>query len=145
MSNDEQQRSQGGNTPAVLKVGPLTNIDISQLPADVQAELVTQYARGSLDIAKKAQELHVNVGVLKETLDNLARTTKDVSDGGNAVTITHSQTTPIGRTEIKMGNTEEAKSGKLSSSQSGQKDLTPIYIVAAIAAIVVIAFMFLRH
>ena len=142
MSNGEQQ---SGKAPAVITVGPLTNINISALPEAEQAELMRQYAQGSLDVAKKAQELHVEVGVLKSTLDNLAHTTKEVSDSGNAVTITHSQTSKIGRTEIKMGNTEEAKSGKLSSTQSGQKDYTPIYIIAAIAAVVVIAFMYARH
>jgi high-affinity Fe2+/Pb2+ permease len=94
----------------------------------------------------KAQELHVDVGALRVTLDQLASTTREVSEAGNAVTIAHTQTTKVGRTEIKMGNTEEARSGKLSKSQTGERDWTPYYIFAAIAAVVLIAFLFAgRH
>lgn len=150
MSNDDQQRRsvvpQGGKAPTVVTLGPLTNLDLSFLPDAERAALMTDYARGVLDVAKKAHELHVDVAVLKVTLDQLAQTTKEVSESGNAVTVTHAQTTKIGRTEIKMGNTEEARSGKLSSSQTGEKDWTPYYIFAAIAAVVLIGFVFAgRH
>jgi hypothetical protein len=83
--------------------------------------------------------------VLRSTLDQLAHTTREVSDGGNAVTVTHTQTTKIGRTEIKMGNTEEAKSGRLTSSQTGERNWTPYYIFAGIVAVVLIAFLFAGH
>jgi hypothetical protein len=137
---------QGGKPPSVVTLGPLTNLDLSFLPDAERSALMKDYARGVLDVAKKAHELHVDVGVLKSTLDQLATTTREVSESGNAVTITHTQTTKIGRTEVKMGNTEEAKSGKLSSSQTGEKDWTPYYIFAAIAAVVLIGFLFAgRH
>jgi hypothetical protein len=104
------------------------------------------YAAGVIDIAKEAHRLHVDVSVLKATLDNLASTTKDVSESGNAVTVSHTQTTKIGRTEIKMGNTDEARSGKLSKTQTGERDWNPYYIFAGIGAIVLIAFLFVgRH
>jgi hypothetical protein len=61
------------------------------------------------------------------------------------VTVTHTQTTKIGRTEIKMGNTEEAKSGRLTSSQTGDRNWTPYYIFAGIVAVVLIAFLFAGH
>jgi len=83
---------------------------------------------------------------VKSTLDILTNTTKEVSESGNSVTVSHTQTTKIGRTEIKMGNTEEAKSGKLSKTQTGEKDWNPYYIFAGIAALVLIAFLFAgRH
>src|SRR5262245_47345719 len=121
MSNsDGQGRNivpQPGRTPSVVTLGPIPTIDLSFLPEAERSALMTDYARGVIDVAKKAHELHVDVGVLKSTLDQLANTTKEVSESGNAVTVTHTQTTKIGRTEIKMGNTEEARSGKLTSSQ----------------------------
>jgi hypothetical protein len=89
--------------------------------------------------------LHVDVSVLKATLDQLAGTTRDVSESGNAVTISHAQTTKIGRTEIKMGNTEEARSGRMSKSQTGERDWTPFYVFGGIAAVVLIAFLFAGH
>jgi hypothetical protein len=84
--------------------------------------------------------------VLKTTLETLANTTKEVSESGNSVTVSHTQTTKIGRTEIKMGNTDEARSGKLSKTQTGERDWTPYYVIAGIVAVVLIAFLFAgRH
>lgn len=129
-----------------VPLGPATAIDLSFLPADQRAALLHDHARKMLDIGAKAQELHVDVGALRVTLDQLASTTREVSEAGNAVTIAHTQTTKVGRTEIKMGNTEEARSGKLSKSQTGERDWNPYYIFAAIAAVVLIAFLFAgRH
>jgi hypothetical protein len=150
MSNgDGQGRNivpQPGRTPSVVTLGPIPTIDLSFLPEAERSALMTDYAKGVIDVAKKAHELHVDIGVLKSTLDQLAQTTKDVSESGNAVTVTHTQTTKIGRTEIKMGNTEEARSGKLTSSQIGERNWTPYYIFAGIAALILIAFLFAgRH
>jgi len=99
-----------------------------------------------LDLGTKAQELGIDVNTLRVTLDQLAATTREVSESGNAITVAHTQTTKIGRTEIKMGNTEEARSGKLSKSQTGERDWNPYYIFAGIAALVLIVFLFAgRH
>ena len=94
--------------------------------------------RGVLDVSKKAQDLHVDVGVLKSTLQTLAETTRTVADDGNSVTISHTQTSSVGRTEIIMGNTDRAQSGKLSRSQTGASEWTPYYIIGAIIALVII-------
>ncbi|WP_085884798.1 hypothetical protein [Oceanibacterium hippocampi] len=114
-------------------------MDLSWLPDDKREALLVEYTKGMLDISKKSQELHVDVGTLKTTLDQLASTTKEVSEGGNSVTVTHTQTTSIGRTEVIMGNTSEAQGGKLTSSQTGRRDMTPIYIICGMIAAVIIA------
>jgi hypothetical protein len=124
----------------------MSAIDLSSLPETERDALLKDYARKVLDVGAKAQELHVDVSGLKATLDHLASATRDVSESGNAVTISHAQTTKVGRTEVKMGNTEEARSGKLSKSQTGERDWTPYYIFAGIAAVILIAFLFAgRH
>jgi hypothetical protein len=150
MSNsDSQGRNvvpQSGKTPSTVTLGPLPTLELSFLPEAERSALMSDYAKGVIDVAKKAHELHVDVGVLKSTLEQLAHTTKEVSESGNAVTVTHTQTTKIGRTEIKMGNTEEAKSGRLTSSQIGERNWTPYYIFVGIAALILIAFLFAgRH
>jgi hypothetical protein len=148
MSNSDQGRNivpQAGRTPSTVTLGALPTIDLSFLPEAERNALMTGYAQGVIDVAKKAHELHVDVGVLKATLDQLAHTTREVSDGGNAVTVSHTQTTKIGRTEIKMGNTEEAKTGRMTSSQVGDRNWTPYYIFAGIVAVVLIAFLFAGH
>lgn len=149
MSDNEEQRrdivAQGAKASTVIPLGPNAAVDLSFLPEAERNALLTDYARGALDVAKKAQDLHVEVGAFKNVLDNMARTAKDVTDSGNAGTLTYSKTGNMGRVEVKIGNTEEAKSGKLSSSQGGQTDWNPIYIFAAIVAVVIIAFLALHR
>jgi hypothetical protein len=124
--------------PTAVPLGPTTSIDLSWLPEAERKALLTDYVKGALDISKKAQDLHVDVGALKNTLRTLADTTNEVAEAGNSVTITHTQNTSIGRTEIMMGNTEQAQSGKLSKSQTGMGDWTPYYVIGAIVALVFI-------
>jgi hypothetical protein len=83
---------------------------------------------------------------LRNTLGALAETTRQVSQDGNSVTVTHTQTTAVGRTEIIMGNTETAGQGKLSPTQTGREtNWTPYYIFAAIAAVVLIVIVIVAH
>jgi len=142
MSEKDQEKSLTRSTsgvPTEINLGPSTSMDLSWLPENERKALLIDYTKGMIDISKKAQELHVDAVVLKKTLDDLSDTTREVSDSGNAVTITHSHTTKVGRTEIMMGNTEQAQSGKLSKSQTGEKDWTPYYIFAGILALIIIA------
>lgn len=138
-SDDKNLTKQSGGVPTQINLGPSTSMDLSWLPENERKALLIDYTKGMMDISQKAQELHVDAAVLKRTLDDLSDTTREVSDSGNAVTITHSQTTKVGRTEIMMGNTEQAQSGKLSKSQTGEKDWAPYYIFGGILALIVIA------
>jgi len=147
MSENERKKSLikfSGSVPAVINLGPSTSIDLSWLPENERKALLLDYAKGMIDISKKAQELHIDIGVLKKTLDDLADITIEVSESGNAVTITHTQTTKVGRTEVMMGNTPQAQSGKLSKSQTGVKDWTPYYIFAGILALIIITALMSR-
>jgi len=142
MSTNDQDKNitkTSSNVPTEINLGPSTSMDLSWLSESERKALLVDYTKGIMDISKKAQELHVDAAVLKKTLDDFSDTTREVSDSGNAVTITHSQTTKVGRTEVIMGNTEEAQSGKLSKSQTGEKDWTPYYIFGGILALIIIA------
>lgn len=125
--------------PTSVQLGPSSSLDLSWLPEDKRAELLADHAKGMLDLNKRAQELHVDVGALKATLATMTETTQQVSDDDNAVTLSHTQTTSVGRTEIMMGNTDKARSGKLSRSQTGERDWTPAYIIGGLIALVLIA------
>ena len=142
MSEDDREKNltkSGSSVPTEINLGPSTSMDLSWLQENERKALLIDYTKGMIDIGKKAQELHVDAAVLKRTLDDLSDTTREVSDSGNAVTITHSQTTKVGRTEVMMGNTEQAQSGKLSKSQTGEKNWTPYYIFGGILALILIA------
>jgi hypothetical protein len=121
-------------------------IDLSFIPEAQRNALMAEYMRGTIDIARKANELHIDVVTLRNTLGALADTTRQVSEDGNSVTVTHTQTTAVGRTEIIMGNTDTAGKGKLTRTQTGtETNWTPYYIFAAIAAVVLIAIAIGAH
>jgi hypothetical protein len=128
--------------PTSVPLGPTTSLDLSWLDETARRTLLTEYTRGILDVSKKAQELHVDVAVLKSTLTTLAGTTKEVAESGNSVTVSHTTSTNVGRTEVIMGNTGKAQSGKLTPSQTGARDWTPYYIIGGLIAAVLIAAMF---
>jgi hypothetical protein len=138
-SDDKNLTKPYSAVPTQINLGLSTSMDLSWLPENERKALLIDYTKGMMDISQKAQELHVDAAVLKRTLDDLSDTTREVSDSGNVVTITHSQTTKVGRTEIMMGNSEQAQSGKLSKSQTGGKDWTPYYIFGGILALIIIA------
>ena len=126
-------------TPASVPLGPKTTMDLSWLPEEERKSLLTEYTRGMLDIGKRAQELHVDAGALQATLHTMAGTVKEVAEEGNAVSISHTLTSAVGRTEIIMGNTGQARSGRLTKSQTGERDWTPYYVFGGFTAIVLIA------
>jgi len=139
-SNGTQlQKATGSSVPSRIDLTPGTSMDISWLTESERKSLLADYTKGMLDISRKAHELHVDSAALRKTLDDLSATTKEVSESGNAVTVSHTQTTSVGRTEVIMGNTQQAQSGKLSKSQTGEKDWNPYYIFGGILALIIIA------
>lgn len=139
MSEDKKELEKAEQSvPLSVNLSPTTSMDLSWLPEEERKELLASYTTGMLDIAKKAQELNVDAGALKKTMEDISGTVKDAVDSGAAITVTHSQTSSVGRTEVIMGNTDEAQRGKLSKSQTGEKDWTPYYIFGGIVALVLI-------
>ena len=143
--NDEKENKNivisNNNVPSKINLSPTAEMDISFLTEDERKVLLKGHIEGMLNISRKAQELHVDSASLKKTLEDLSDATKDVTEGNNAVTITHTQTTNIGRTEIMMGNTEKAYSGKFSKSQTGEKDWTPYYVFGGVIVLIIMMLM----
>ena len=98
--------------------------------------MMNDYARGVIDIEKEARRLGVEAVALRSNLNTLANTTKDVADAGNSVTIKHEHKTSNTRTEVVMGNTQEAQAGKLGA---GFIDPKTMWIVGALIAVVIVA------
>jgi len=143
MTDDAQKGTAVGQTrtevPTSVSLSPTATMDLAWLGEEERKALLVEHSRGMLDLSRKAQELHVDVNTLKNTLDQLATTTREVSEAGNSVGITHTQTTKIGRTEVTMGNTKAATEGRLTSSQTGERDMRPYYIIGALIAVVLVA------
>ena len=112
---------------------------LSMLPEDQRIALMEEHTRGLLDINRKATEMHVDVAALSAALGTVSNTTLQATKDGNSVTASHTQTTSIGRTEVIMGNTDAARVGKLTKSQTGEFNWTPIYVIIGIIALVMIA------
>ena len=134
----------GDPLAAIVRRGPNNagELDISKLTEEQQTAIVLDYQRGLIDVRLRAASLGVDVTVLGETLRALAEQTQEISaTEGASVTITHTQDSSLGRTEIIMGNTDQAQRGRLTKSQSGERDWTPYYVIGGliVAAIVVIA------
>ena len=124
--------------PTEINFGPAPTIDLSGISEKERAQMLTEYNSKVLDVSAKAQEMKVDVDALRATLNSFSITANEASQDGNSATITHTQTTSIGRTEIIMGNTDQAKTGKLSRSQTGERDWTPFYIGGGLLAFVLI-------
>lgn len=116
----------------------MSEIDLSNLNDDQQQLIMQKYSNAQVDLAKTAQQAKIDISATKATLDDMTGSVKDATNDGSSITITHSQTTSVGRTEVVMGNTERAAQGKISRSGSGLEDNTmKILVVVGVIAIVV--------
>ena len=142
-SSDEMAIARTEPLKVSLPLGTSAELDLSALPEEQRVALHVEYSRGMIDLNRKAQELGVDVQALDRTLRSMAEVTQEVSASDDAVTVTHTQETSIGRTEVIMGNTEQAVKGRLTKSQTGERDWLPwligFAIVGATVAGVVIA------
>ena len=85
-----------------------------------------------------------DVQSLDNALKSLSETTQHVSETDDAVTLSHTMESSIGRTEILMGNTDQAQSGKLTRSQTGERDWMPYLIGAGIIAATIVGVAIAR-
>lgn len=127
-----------------LPLGSSAELDLSALPEEERVALQVEYARGMIDVNKRAQELGVDVQALDRTLRSMAETTQEVSANDDAVTVTHTQESSIGRTEVIMGNTEQAIKGRLTKSQTGDRDWLPYLIGLGIVGATVVGVVIAR-
>lgn len=135
-------QSVGLPTDKSLRLAQNDVLDLSGLSDSQVSELRLQHAKGLISLQQKAQEMKVDVAALDASLNAFTDQTEKATLSGASVTIQHSQTTSIGRTEIIIGNTDRAAAGKLSRSASGEKDRT-LMIIGIIAVAVVLVAMFI--
>ena len=121
-------------------------IDLGSLSQEQQNQLVMEYMRGTLDINQKAAQMHVDVAAFKNMLDVMATKTRDLAaQEGTSVTMQHTQESSVGRTEVIMGNTEQAAKGRLTRTMAGDRNWTWLYVALGVVAVLILVSMFLRH
>jgi hypothetical protein len=120
----------------------MNNIDLSNLSQQQLQELTVKNSEAKLELTKNAAQSRIDLHSTIQTLDSLTDTVKKSTSEGTSATITHTQTTSLGRTEIIMGNTERAAKGKISRSATGEESENTKYLfiiggfILAIAIIV---------
>ena len=138
MTQDESNQSEDLLQKALMIKGNETSLDLSLLSEEEQQAIVKQYHEGRIDIQLIADELRVDIGALGATLRELSDAVTDINASGNSATISHTQDTKAGRTEIIVGNTDRAAAGKLTRSQTGERDWTPYYAIGGVVIAVLI-------
>jgi len=117
------------------------HLDLSGLTTEQQQQLKIKHAEAMIGISQKAQELVADAGALNRSLETFAHHTGEVAAGGQDVTITHTQDSSLGRTEVIMGTSDAAKRGKLTGSQSGKTDHTYLFAGVVIFIVIIIALV----
>ncbi len=130
-----------------IRLGPTGEVlDLSGLNEEQKQELKKKYSEAMIDVVKKAAEVGVDTRALDVKLRTMADHTKDIATEPDAsITITATQDDSIGRTEVIMGTSDAAKKGKLTRSQTGQRDLTLVWIGLGAFVIIVIAIIALMR
>ena len=117
-------------------------LDLSNLAPEAKQQVAERAQEAILDLKKKAGEAQIDIQGTKANLDNFNDTVREASKDGSSITLTHTQSTSTGRTEVVMGNTEKAAAGKISRSGLGLDDNT-LKIIAVIAVALVLVAIFL--
>ena len=123
-----------------LKLGGV-EMDLSGLTKEQIQDLKVKAGEAMIDVGKKAAQQKIDTNTLDEKLRTMTEHTDAISKAGGSITITSTQDDSIGRTEILTGDSDTAKKGKLTRSQTGAKDLTYVWIGLGVFIIIVIGII----
>lgn len=137
--SDESNNGENSNTLSLASNDQ--SLDLSLLSPEAQQEVRKAHALGSVAMQIKAKEMGLETLELDQNLKNFESTVSDASQSGTHAQITKTQNNSLGRTEVIMGNTENAAKGKFTKSQTGEKDNTILYIVIGLVGLVIIILL----
>ncbi len=143
LDSDSKELAERTVGQVAIKLNQKDLLDLTGLSESEVGELKMQHAKGIIDVQKKANEMGVDVQALDSALSSFTAQTERATQADAHATITHSQTSSLGRTEVVIGNTDRAASGKMTRSGRGEQDRT-IIIVIVVAVVVIVAALILR-
>lgn len=114
------------------------SLDLSNLDDDSKNKIHELIAKQKIELSKKGIEQGIDVDSLRARLNTFGNQVYEVIDKGGHITITNTKDDSIGRTEVIMGNTDEAAKGKLSRSAKGFGDNSK-WIIGAVVVVAVVA------
>lgn len=109
-------------------------IDLSGLSNEAQEELRKYAAMKQIDLQADTHVVHRDLQATSAAVENMADATRRMSASGDAVTVRQTIENSTGKTEVLMGNTEEAKRGNVDKDNS-----IWIYAVVGVIVLLVIA------
>lgn len=123
-----------------LNLGNVPMLDLSGLTDEQIQEIKRKQADAMIDVQKKMAELGIDLQALKTKLITMAESTISLAQSADSsVTITSTSDDTTGRTEIIMGTrSDAAKKGKLTRSQTGERDYTLVWVGLAVFVIIVV-------
>ena len=113
------------------------SVDLSHLDDESKKEIHQLIAKQKVELAKKGMEQSIDVDSLRARLNTFGNQVYDVIEKGGSITITNAKDDSIGRTEVIMGNTDEAAKGKLSRSAKGLPDNSKWLIIGGVAVAII--------
>jgi hypothetical protein len=126
-----------------INLGQSDVLDLSGLSEVQISEIKQQQAEGIVAVQVKAAEKKLDVTALDAALSSFTEQTARAVEAGTHATIQHSQTSSIGKTEVVIGNTERAASGKVSSATDGLQN-NSLTIIGIIGIVVILLAVFAK-
>ncbi|MEH6521555.1 hypothetical protein [Sulfitobacter sp.] len=132
MAGNEVAKADGGKSLSLdTSKG---QIDISGLSEEAQQELTMYAARKQIDLQSAMQKLSIDLQGTSSAVNNMADVTRRMTESGDANTTRITLENSAGKTEVIMGNTDEAKRGNVD-----KKNDTWMYIVGGIVVLMIVA------
>lgn len=113
------------------------DLDLTGLSDQQVQALKIKHAELAIKSQDKGRQMGLDAQAIAATLNVFSQNAGDMSEKGLNVTMTNTRDDSMGRTEIIVGNTDAAKSGKLTRSQQGLPDGTLIWMAFALAFLVI--------
>jgi len=127
--------------PSKLSLGkPISDLDLTGLSHEQIQALRMRQAEKAIDVDSRTHEIARDTRALDVKLRTLNELAQHSTASGTSFTASSANDDAIGRTEILIGNTEAAKSGKLTKSQTGEKDRTVLLLCFALVAVLIVAW-----
>ena len=113
------------------------SVDLSHLDEESKKEINKLIAKQKVALTKKGVEKSIDVDSLRARLNTFGNQVYEVIEKGGSITITNAKDDSIGRTEVIMGNTDEAAKGKLSRSAKGLPDNARWIIIGGVVVAII--------
>lgn len=136
MTENRQQIAPVGTNLLSLEFGN-REIDLSNLTPEARAEVEKYAAMKKIDIRSSVEELQRDLQATTVAMNNVADVTRRMSESGDAVTVRQTINNAAGKIEVLAGNTSEAQSGKVSSTD----DKTWMYLIGGVVAAILAAMI----